>query len=77
MHGPPGRRLSAASDFRRQHHLLQRRQVLGPDLRATGPVPRADAEGWCSQRPDRPVTTYEGRGLTADRRITDLVALRT
>lgn len=37
---------------------------------------RVDGEGWCSPRPDRPVTAYEARGLAAGRAITDLVAQR-
>lgn len=34
------------------------------------------ARRWRSTRPERPLTTYEQRGLTADRPVTDLVALR-
>lgn len=35
-----------------------------------------DPPTWASARPARPVTTYEGRGIDAGRRITDLVAHR-
>ncbi len=35
-----------------------------------------DPPTWASARPERPVTTYEGRGVDAGRRITDLVAHR-
>lgn len=36
-----------------------------------------DPPTWASPRPDRPVTTYEARGLRAGHAITDLVAHRT
>lgn len=36
-----------------------------------------DPPRWQSRRPDRPVTTYEGRGLLAGRHITDLLAHRS
>jgi tRNA (guanine-N7-)-methyltransferase len=83
---PPGGWLHLATDWddyavqMRLALLAEPRLVIDLDGAAAGPVPHGldpqDPPTWASRRPDRPVTTYEGRGLDAGRRITDLVAHR-
>mgnify|MGYP001076992480 FL=1 len=43
---------------------------------AEGEPPPPPPLPWASPRPERPVTTYERRGVRAGRRVTDLVARR-
>lgn len=64
-------RASVATDTR------LRPRVGGPrEERSTGSVADGPA-AWWSDRPDRPVTAYERRGIVAGRQITDLVVHRT
>lgn len=63
---PPGGWLHLATDW--DDYALQMRGVLRHEPRLV-----VDLDGG---RPERPVTTYEGRGLAAGRHITDLVAHR-
>jgi tRNA (guanine-N7-)-methyltransferase len=48
-----------------------------PPIPASAPSPPAPGRAWRSDRPARPVTTYERRGLDAGRTVTDLVVRRT
>ena len=88
---PLGGRLHLATDW--LDYADQVRAALATEPRLAprvdhddGPVPgdapvrRVAAEPprrWRSERPDRPVTAYERRGLDAGRPITDLLATRT
>lgn len=68
----PGGLLHLATDW--ADYADHMRTMVGTDARFS---PRADggsATGpWRSARPERPVTAYERRGLTAGRSVTDLV----
>ena len=86
---PPGGWLHLATDW--DDYALQMRLALlheprlaidldggltAADLGHPDDVDLDDPPTWASARPDRPVTTYEGRGVEAGRHITDLVAHR-
>ncbi|MBX3313988.1 MAG: tRNA (guanosine(46)-N7)-methyltransferase TrmB [Actinobacteria bacterium] len=71
----PGGRLHLATDWPDYADAMRLALAAEPRLR---PVVDHD-EGettWRTDRPDRPVTAYEQRGLDAGRAITDLVAVR-
>lgn len=86
---PPGGWLHLATDW--DDYALQMRVALlheprlaidlddgltTDDLGRPEDLDPDDPPTWRSARPERPVTTYEGRGLEAGRHITDLVAHR-
>jgi tRNA (guanine-N7-)-methyltransferase len=69
----PGGVLHLATDW--TDYADQMRSLAATDVRLLPqPVRGTAATGsWRSPRPDRPVTAYERRGLTAGRTITDLI----
>lgn len=68
----PGGTLHVATDW--DDYAAQVRGLLDADPHL---APVADGRApWRSPRPDRPVTTYEARGLADGRTVTDLVARR-
>jgi tRNA (guanine-N7-)-methyltransferase len=77
-----GGTLHLATDWPPYAH--QMREVIGAEARLEPQVDAVDdgegADGrplWRSERPPRPVTAYEQRGLDAGRPITDLVVRRS
>jgi tRNA (guanine-N7-)-methyltransferase len=72
----PGGRLHLATDW--PDYADAMRAALATEPRLAPVVDHDDGDGaWRTERPDRPVTAYERRGLDAHRPVTDLVALRT
>ena len=64
-------RASLATEVRLRPQVTGSTEEPSTGTLGRGPVP------WRSDRPDRPVTAYERRGIAAGRSITDLVAQRT
>ena len=71
----PGGRLHLATDWPDYAEAMRAALAVEPRLRPDvdhGLVPST----WRTNRPNRPITAYEQRGLDAGREATDLVAIR-
>jgi tRNA (guanine-N7-)-methyltransferase len=74
----PGGTLHLATDW--AEYADHMRTVIATEARRLEPRPARDADpagAWRSDRPERPITAYERRGLAAGRTVTDLVWTRT
>ncbi|MBX3286261.1 MAG: tRNA (guanosine(46)-N7)-methyltransferase TrmB [Actinobacteria bacterium] len=69
-------RASLATEARLEPVVDEVDEIDGAVADEDGHRPGWDGPPWRTQRPERPVTAYEQRGLDAGRSIADLVALR-